>query len=105
MDGGSGDHGEPRSIHDDDDMRDRPDEPLLGRSDSQGHDAQRLLDSSGDGAIEQSVLRKIDWRLLPLLFTTYMLNFMDKTILSSAAVFGLPEDTVSLCSSKFKYEV
>ncbi|KAM7204688.1 Major facilitator superfamily domain containing protein [Naviculisporaceae sp. PSN 640] len=39
------------------------------------------------------VLRKIDTRLIPLLFMTYMLNFMDKTILSSASVFGLKEDT------------
>lgn len=42
------------------------------------------------------VLRKVDRRLLPLLFFTYLLNFMDKTILSSASVFGLIEDTVSL---------
>jgi hypothetical protein len=40
-----------------------------------------------------SVLRKIDRRLIPLLFITYNLNFMDKTILSSASVFGLREDT------------
>ncbi|RKU45123.1 hypothetical protein DL546_003690 [Coniochaeta pulveracea] len=38
------------------------------------------------------VLRKIDRRLIPLLFVTYMFNFMDKTILSSASVFGLRED-------------
>lgn len=38
------------------------------------------------------ILRRIDWRLMPLLFTTYMLNFMDKTILSSASVFGLRDD-------------
>jgi hypothetical protein len=45
-------------------------------------------------AIPPELLRKIDRRLIPLLFTTYMLSFMDKTILSSAAVFGLIEDTV-----------
>lgn len=52
-------------------------------------------DATGDAnpRIAQRVLRKIDTRLLPLLFTTYMLNFMDKTILSSASVFGLKEDT------------
>jgi hypothetical protein len=42
------------------------------------------------------IVRKIDWRLIPLLFFTYMLNFMDKTILSSASVFGLIDDTVSI---------
>jgi hypothetical protein len=41
----------------------------------------------------RSVLRKIDCRIIPLLFITYNLNFMDKTILSSASVFGLNEDT------------
>ncbi|KAL2847229.1 major facilitator superfamily domain-containing protein [Aspergillus pseudoustus] len=51
---------------------------------------------SGNGATTANpsqVLCKVDRRLIPLLFTTYMLSFMDKTILSSAAVFGLIEDT------------
>ncbi|KAI1049162.1 hypothetical protein LB506_004796 [Fusarium annulatum] len=39
------------------------------------------------------VLAKIDRAIIPLLFISYMLNFMDKVILSSAAVFGLREDT------------
>lgn len=49
-----------------------------------------------DAAMAKRVLRKIDMRLIPLLFTTYGLNFMDKTILSSASVFGLRDDTVCL---------
>lgn len=48
----------------------------------------------GAGAMAKQVLRKIDRRLIPLLFVTYALNFMDKTILSSASVFGLKDDTV-----------
>ncbi|KGO77856.1 Major facilitator superfamily domain, general substrate transporter [Penicillium italicum] len=44
-------------------------------------------------AMAKRVLRKIDRRLIPLLFITYMLNFMDKTILSSASVFGMRHDT------------
>ncbi|KAF3771126.1 MFS general substrate transporter [Cryphonectria parasitica EP155] len=46
-----------------------------------------------DDALAKRVLRKIDMRLVPLLFITYGLNFMDKTILSSASVFGLQDDT------------
>lgn len=49
-----------------------------------------------DAALAKRVLRKIDMRLIPLLFITYGLNFMDKTILSSASVFGLRDDTVCL---------
>ena len=52
------------------------------------------LAGGSDTIIARRVLRKIDMRLVPLLFFTYMLNFLDKTILSSAAVFGLAEDTV-----------
>ncbi|KAG9233701.1 allantoate permease [Amylocarpus encephaloides] len=43
-------------------------------------------------ALAKRVIRKIDMRILLIMFVTYNLNFMDKTILSSAAVFGLTED-------------
>ncbi|KAJ4361986.1 hypothetical protein N0V83_010927 [Neocucurbitaria cava] len=59
------------------------------------HEATDQLDiDEGEKALAKRVLRKIDWRLIPLMFITYNLNFMDKTILSSASVFGLREDTV-----------
>lgn len=45
-----------------------------------------------DNATARRIIRKIDWHILPLLFITYVFNFMDKTILSSAAVFGLKDD-------------
>lgn len=54
-----------------------------------------LLDRAKDSTMAEHLVRKIDRRLVPLMFVTYMLNFMDKTILSSAAVFGLEDDTVS----------
>jgi len=41
------------------------------------------------------VLKKIDRVIVPLLFVGYMLNFSDKVVLSSAAVFGLRDDNVS----------
>ena len=44
----------------------------------------------------RNVLRKVDGRLLPLMFMTYLLSFADKLILSGAAVFGLLEDTVCM---------
>ncbi|OAX81818.1 hypothetical protein ACJ72_03841 [Emergomyces africanus] len=42
--------------------------------------------------LSEIVVRKIDRHILFLLFVTYNFNFMDKTILSSASVFGLRED-------------
>ncbi len=56
-------------------------------------DASNEVNQRSDD-LAKRVLRKIDWRLIPLMFITYNLNFMDKTILSSASVFGLREDTV-----------
>ncbi|PBK79473.1 MFS general substrate transporter [Armillaria gallica] len=49
--------------------------------------------ASIDADLARKVLRKIDWRLLPIMFITYNFNFIDKTILSSASVFGLKADT------------
>ncbi|KAL6407832.1 hypothetical protein AUP68_08857 [Ilyonectria robusta] len=68
-------------------------QPLLrGHNDAtrQGLDRQG---SKTDILAGRLVLKKIDRTIIPLLFVTYMFNFMDKIILSSAAVFGLREDT------------
>ncbi|KAJ0158223.1 putative transporter [Colletotrichum tanaceti] len=46
-----------------------------------------------DSGMARKIVRKIDRNIIPLLFITYMFNFMDKTILSSASVFGLRDDT------------
>ncbi|KAF7557729.1 hypothetical protein G7Z17_g415 [Cylindrodendrum hubeiense] len=46
-----------------------------------------------ENEMAKRVLRKIDYNIIPVLFITYMFNFMDKTILSSASVFGLRDDT------------
>lgn len=43
--------------------------------------------------LAKRVLRKIDMRILVIMFITYNFNFIDKTILSSAAVFGMRTDT------------
>lgn len=58
-----------------------------------------------DATMAKRVVRKIDRFIIPVLFVTYMFNFMDRTILSSASVFGLREDTVRLpflsCAAHF----
>lgn len=57
--------------------------------------------AEGVGQLAKTVLRKIDRTIIPLLFVTYMFNFMDKVILSSAAVFGLRDDTVGTPQDTF----
>ncbi|KAF1813347.1 MFS transporter [Eremomyces bilateralis CBS 781.70] len=41
---------------------------------------------------ERRLVRKLDWKLMPLLFLTFGLQFYDKALLSSAALFGMRED-------------
>jgi len=41
---------------------------------------------------EKQVIRKADWHILPLLFTAYFLQFMDKIVLNYANVMGLQRD-------------
>ncbi|KID84490.1 allantoate permease [Metarhizium guizhouense ARSEF 977] len=48
------------------------------------------------------VLRKIDWRILPIMLFVYCLQSLDKTTLSYASVFGLIEDT-NLVGEEFSW--
>lgn len=41
---------------------------------------------------EKSLLRKIDLHLMPFMFISYFLQFMDKAALSNSSVFGLIDD-------------
>ena len=61
-------------------------------SDEQGQQPMAELQPSTQ-ALAKRVIRKIDLRILIIMFVTYNLNFIDKTILYSAAVFGLTDDT------------
>ncbi|CAK7223150.1 hypothetical protein SBRCBS47491_005107 [Sporothrix bragantina] len=46
-----------------------------------------------DPALQRRALRKIDTWVLPLLALTTMLQFLDKSTLNYAAIFGIAEDT------------
>jgi hypothetical protein len=48
------------------------------------------------------VLRRIDWRILPLILFVYCLQSLDKTTLSYASVFGLIQDT-NLVGDQFSW--
>jgi len=48
---------------------------------------------------EKKVVRKLDWILMPILMITLSLQYYDKAVLGSAAVFGILEDMVRVCVS------
>lgn len=85
------DENDPDSVH----LHAAEADPLLGPH-TMAEPAQdpSRLETAPDAGVARRVLKKIDRAIIPLLFVTYMLNFMDKIILSSAAVFGLRDDTV-----------
>ncbi|RPA93284.1 MFS general substrate transporter [Choiromyces venosus 120613-1] len=41
---------------------------------------------------EKSLIRKIDWRIVPIMFACYTMQFIDKVLINYAAVMGLPKD-------------
>ncbi|KAJ5776516.1 uncharacterized protein N7511_001527 [Penicillium nucicola] len=38
---------------------------------------------------EKALMRRVDWHLLPLMFTAYMLQYLDKAALGNTAIFGI----------------
>ena len=46
-----------------------------------------------DPAELKRVLRKIDYRIVPILFVTYMLQYLDKNSINFASVYGLQKGT------------
>jgi hypothetical protein len=46
-----------------------------------------------DEAEAKRVLRKIDFRVVPILFVTYLLQYLDKNSINFANTFGLQEGT------------
>ncbi|OHE98235.1 allantoin permease [Colletotrichum orchidophilum] len=42
---------------------------------------------------ERILKRKIDWRIVPLMFSCYILQYLDKTLINYANVMGLQNDT------------
>ena len=50
-------------------------------------------DLETDPAEIKRVLRKIDFRIIPILFVTYMLQYLDKNSINFASVYGLQKGT------------
>lgn len=46
-----------------------------------------------DPAEAKKTLRKIDSRIVPILFSTYLLQYLDKNGINYASAFGLQQDT------------
>ncbi|KAH8205254.1 hypothetical protein TruAng_000501 [Truncatella angustata] len=51
-----------------------------------------VTDIDPDGLVARRVLRKIDLHLMPLLMVTYMIQFLDKSCVSYAALWGMKDD-------------
>lgn len=54
---------------------------------------QDARDIEVDPQEAKRVLRKIDMRLMPILFITYMLQYLDKNSINFSSVYGLQKGT------------
>lgn len=63
----------------------------------ENHDASHL-----DEVNDKDVVRKIDWRVVPLMLLCYTLQFLDKVVLNYANVMGLAKDT-NLIGNQFSW--
>ncbi|TGJ87002.1 hypothetical protein E0Z10_g1753 [Xylaria hypoxylon] len=55
-------------------------------------------------ALEKRLVRKIDWRLLPMIIIMYILNYIDRNNIAAAKLSGLPED-LNLKGNEFQTAV
>ncbi|KAI0197009.1 major facilitator superfamily domain-containing protein [Astrocystis sublimbata] len=56
-----------------------------------GHNLGPIISDPPTPEEEASVIRKLDWRLMPLIFTIYSLSVLDRSNLGNAHVAGLDE--------------
>ncbi|KAF5006339.1 hypothetical protein FDECE_7267 [Fusarium decemcellulare] len=56
-----------------------------------------------DDETNKKLLRRIDWKLMPVLCFTYALQYYDKAILGQAAIFGLREDLQLTTGLKYSW--
>ncbi|KAI1811403.1 major facilitator superfamily domain-containing protein [Poronia punctata] len=54
--------------------------------------------------VEKRLVRKIDWRLLPMIIIMYILNYIDRNNIAAAKLAGLPED-LNLKGNEFQTAV
>lgn len=94
-----------------DDVKSEKNHQLVGRTDPiTSIEADIVIIQDGDAALaflrnedtrivsftvdqERDLVRKIDWRIMPLMFCCYTLQYLDKTLINYAAVMGLSADT------------
>jgi hypothetical protein len=74
-----------------------PDEISPATSSTHLDDNYALYKSSKDITASpdeyKRVLRKIDYRIIPILFVTYMLQYLDKNSINFSSVYGLQKGT------------
>jgi MFS family permease len=56
-------------------------------------DEYHALDPDDAAAVERSLLRKIDLRILPLVVLIYIFNYLDRNSITQARLYGLQKDT------------
>ena len=51
-----------------------------------------VIESKSDSALENRLLRKLDIRILPVLWVLYLVNFVDRANIGNARIQGMEKD-------------
>ncbi|KAH7145416.1 major facilitator superfamily domain-containing protein [Dactylonectria estremocensis] len=79
-------------------------------SDSESCKIENLEEAPGndvelvDKQTERAVIRKLDYRIIPMVMWVYLMNMMDRVNIGNARLFGLEED-LNLVGSQFQLSV
>ncbi|KAF5027823.1 hypothetical protein F66182_50 [Fusarium sp. NRRL 66182] len=86
-----------------------PYRPNSSSGDDEKVDAHRVEDASDnveyvDKATERAVLRKLDYRIIPMVMWVYLMNMMDRVNIGNARLFSMEQD-LGLTGNQFQLSV
>ncbi len=79
--------------------------PDLEKSDRDGHHKEALPQTHNDHvdpAAEKPLVRKMDFRIVPLVTALYILAFLDRSNIGNARIAGMTQD-LDLCGNRYNW--
>ncbi|KAF7296090.1 MFS domain-containing protein [Mycena kentingensis (nom. inval.)] len=84
---------------------DPPRSPTSAVTNLNGTEEASLIAGRGANAMERRIIRRVDWRLLPILGVLYALALIDRTNISIARVVGMDKDLGLSVGARFSIVV
>jgi len=79
-------------IHHDEDKTSDSDLAIASPADQHAHVEKTGTAAGVDAEVEKRLLKKLDYRIIPMICWIYLMNFMDRVNIGNARLYGLEED-------------